>query len=104
MAALARGEYKAKSPPEVNGAGHVVNTFEAVLWAFHTTQDFASGALRVVNLGMDADTTGAVYGQLAGCFYGEQGIPEAWCTLTAFGRFIALMGDEIYRLSQTKVR
>jgi len=35
-------------------------------------------ALRAVNLGDDADTTGAVYGQLAGAYYGEQGIPESW--------------------------
>ena len=31
-----------------------------------------------VNLGNDADTTGAVYGQIAGAFYGEEGIPPAW--------------------------
>ena len=31
-----------------------------------------------VNLGEDADTTGAVYGQLAGAFYGAPGIPERW--------------------------
>jgi len=34
--------------------------------------------LKAVNLGDDADTTGAVYGQFAGAFYGEQGIPEDW--------------------------
>ena len=33
-------------------------------------------ALLAVNLGDDADTTGAVYGQLEGGWYGEQGIPE----------------------------
>lgn len=26
----------------------------------------------------DADTTGAVYGQLAGAYYGMAGIPEGW--------------------------
>lgn len=31
-----------------------------------------------VNLGDDADTTGAIYGQLAGAFYGEEGIPSSW--------------------------
>jgi ADP-ribosyl-[dinitrogen reductase] hydrolase len=31
-----------------------------------------------VNLGEDADTTGAVYGQLAGAFYGVSAIPAAW--------------------------
>jgi ADP-ribosyl-[dinitrogen reductase] hydrolase len=31
-----------------------------------------------VNLGDDADTTGAVYGQLAGAFSCEAGIPAEW--------------------------
>ena len=30
------------------------------------------------NLGDDADTTAAIYGQLAGAFYGEEAIPESW--------------------------
>jgi hypothetical protein len=31
-----------------------------------------------VNLGEDADTTGAVFGQLAGAYYGVQAIPAEW--------------------------
>jgi ADP-ribosyl-[dinitrogen reductase] hydrolase len=31
-----------------------------------------------VNLGEDADTTGAIYGQLAGAYYGFSNIPEKW--------------------------
>jgi ADP-ribosylglycohydrolase len=31
-----------------------------------------------VNLGDDADTTGAVCGQLAGAYWGESGIPQEW--------------------------
>jgi ADP-ribosylglycohydrolase len=31
-----------------------------------------------VNLGDDADTTGAVYGQIAGACYGVEAIPERW--------------------------
>ena len=31
-----------------------------------------------VNLGDDADTTGAVFGQSAGAFYGEEEIPQEW--------------------------
>jgi ADP-ribosyl-[dinitrogen reductase] hydrolase len=34
--------------------------------------------LRAVNLGDDADTTGAVCGQLAGAYWGESGIPQEW--------------------------
>ncbi len=31
-----------------------------------------------MNLGDDADTTGAVCGQLAGAYWGESGIPVEW--------------------------
>ena len=33
--------------------------------------------LRAVNLGDDADTTGAICGQLAGAFWGESQIPDS---------------------------
>ncbi len=46
--------------------------------AFDRTDDFCEGCLGVVNLGDDADTTGAVFGQLAGAYYGESGIPPEW--------------------------
>jgi len=36
-----------------------------------------------VNLGDDADTTGAIYGQLAGAVYVLDGIPERWRRFTA---------------------
>jgi len=56
----------------------VVDSLEAALWAFHRSDSFEAGALAAVNLGDDADTTGAVYGQLAGAFYGVGRIPEHW--------------------------
>jgi|GEM_PF-2538416 len=39
--------------------------------------DFEEAVLKAVNLGDDADTTGAVCGQLAGAFWGESRIPES---------------------------
>jgi ADP-ribosyl-[dinitrogen reductase] hydrolase len=41
---------------------------EAALWAFHDAQDFREAVLKAVNLGDDADTTGAVCGQFAWTF------------------------------------
>ena len=46
--------------------------------AFHNAKDFRESVLRAVNLGDDADTTGAVCGQLAGAYWGESGIPVKW--------------------------
>ena len=34
--------------------------------------------LAVLRLGGDTDTNGAVYGQLAGAYYGYSGIPKEW--------------------------
>ena len=56
----------------------MVKSLEAALWAFHDAKDFREAVLRAVNLGDDADTTGAVCGQLAGAYWGESGIPAGW--------------------------
>jgi ADP-ribosyl-[dinitrogen reductase] hydrolase len=56
----------------------VVKSFEAALWAFYHFDDFKTGALAAGNLGQDADTTGAIYGQLAGAVWGESQIPVQW--------------------------
>lgn len=67
-------------PPKIVGSGYVVKSLEAALWAFHDAKDFREAVLRAVNLGDDADTTGAVCGQLAGAYWGESGIPQDWQT------------------------
>ena len=42
------------------------------------TSSFSEGVLLAVNLGNDADTTGAIFGQLAGAYYGYSEIPDHW--------------------------
>jgi ADP-ribosyl-[dinitrogen reductase] hydrolase len=76
--AIAAGSYKDKNAQSLRASGYVVHTLEAALWAFHASSTFREGALFAVNLGEDADTTGAVYGQLAGAFYGAAAIPQSW--------------------------
>lgn len=64
------GSYKTKKREEISAAGLAHKCLEAALWAFYHTDNFNDGVVLAVNLGEDADTTGAVYGQLAGAFYG----------------------------------
>lgn len=80
IAQVAQGSYRNSNPPAIRGSGHVVKSLEASLWAFHDAPDFASAVLKAVNLGEDADSTGAVTGQLAGAFFGETSIPTDWLT------------------------
>ncbi len=72
---IARGSFREKQPPEIKGSGWVVKSLEASLWAFHNAETFSDAVLKAVNLGDDADTTGAICGQLAGAYWGESQIP-----------------------------
>jgi ADP-ribosyl-[dinitrogen reductase] hydrolase len=73
---IALGSFRQKQPPAIQGSGWVVKSLEASLWAFHDASNFEEAVLRAVNLGDDADTTGAICGQLAGTYWGESGISE----------------------------
>lgn len=103
IAAVADGSFKTRQPPDIRGTGYVVRTLEAALWAFYTTDDFASGALAAVNLGDDADTTGAVYGQLAGAWYGIEGIPRSWIECIAMKERIVALADGLLALAMEPV-
>ncbi len=93
--AVAAGSFRVKQPPEIRGTGYVVEALEAALWAFPTTDDFEQGALAAVNLGDDADTTGAIYGQLAGAYYGVDAIPPRWRERTALSETIVDFADRL---------
>jgi ADP-ribosyl-[dinitrogen reductase] hydrolase len=67
-----------REPPDIRGTGYVVQSLEAALWALQKHNDYRSGVLAAANLGEDADTTAAIYGQLAGAIWGESGIPASW--------------------------
>jgi ADP-ribosylglycohydrolase len=99
IAEIAAGSFKCKQPPAIRAGGYVVECLEAALWAFNETEDFRSGALLAVNLRDDANTTGAVYGQLAGAFYGEAGIPEAWRERVFLKERIVGLANQLYELS-----
>jgi ADP-ribosyl-[dinitrogen reductase] hydrolase len=100
--AIAAGSFRRKAPPEIRGSGYVVESLEAALWAFHQSSDFRDGCLRAVNLGNDADTTGAVYGQLAGAYYGASDIPEEWRSRIALKDLIESAATRLYEASDTQ--
>lgn len=98
IAGVAAGSFREKQPPEIKGTGYVVESLEAALWAFHNSDNFADGARMAVNLGDDADTTGAVYGQIAGAYYGASGIPERWKNVLAMRDTIEDFATRLYEL------
>jgi ADP-ribosyl-[dinitrogen reductase] hydrolase len=95
------GSYQEKNALDIQGSGYVVESLEAALWAFWNSQSFEEGALLAVNLGDDADTTGAVYGQIAGSYYGRQGIPKHWLKKLAWHDQIQSLADKLYQASRS---
>jgi ADP-ribosylglycohydrolase len=96
---IASGCFKDRNPPEIIGSGYVVKSLEAALWAFYQSNSFKKGCLLAVNLGNDADTTGAVYGQIAGAYYGYQKIPKEWRNKIAFREKIEYFSEKLFELS-----
>jgi ADP-ribosylglycohydrolase len=62
----------------IRSGGFVIDTLEAALWCFLTTDTYRGAVLKAVNMGDDTDTTAAVTGALAGLYYGEDAIPADW--------------------------
>jgi len=75
---IVAGEYLQKSIENLSPTGYVIDTLEAVLWCFANSENFKEGVLMAANLGGDTDTIAAVYGQIAGAYYGEPNIPAEW--------------------------
>jgi ADP-ribosylglycohydrolase len=102
--ALARGEYKHKEAKDLPAGAYVVDTLEAALWCFHKTDDYRDGARLAVSLGNDTDTTAAVYGQLAGAYYGLEAIPESWREKIAQRAVIEYLAEGLLRETKQGIR
>lgn len=98
--AIRGGSYQHKDAKAIKGNGYVVNSLEAALWAFASTDSFESGMLRAVNLGEDSISTGAVFGQLAGAYYGESAIPEGWRNRLTQFHYIEGVAEKLVETTQ----
>ena len=96
IALIADGSFKDRDPPQIRGVGYVVQSLEAALWAFDRSDNFRDGALLAANLGHDADTTAAIYGQIAGAHYGADGIPAMWRERLTAAAEITSLADSLH--------
>ncbi len=86
-----------KMPEEkIESTGYVVDTLEAAVWCFGTTESYRDCVLKAVNLGNDTDTVAAVAGGLAGCYYGYEAIPEEWRRQLARREWIEELCRELF--------
>lgn len=70
--------HRGKTRDQLSSAPRAVDTLEAALWCVDGAATFEAAVIEAVNLGGDADTLGAVAGQLAGAIFGASAIPPRW--------------------------
>jgi ADP-ribosylglycohydrolase len=93
FARLLRSDISALPESGIKSGGFVIDTLEAALWCFLTTDSYRDAVLAAVNLGGDTDTTAAVTGALAGLAYGIKAIPAVWLEgLAGYGEILRLSG------------
>ena len=100
---IATGSFKRLEPPDIVGSGYVVKSLEAALWAFYRSETFEEGCLKAANLGNDADTTAAIYGQIAGAFYGMDGIPSGWREKLADRELISNFASSLHSKGRERI-
>lgn len=99
---IADGTYLNKTAASIRGSGYVVESLEAALWCFAQTSSYKDAILMATNLGDDTDTTAAVCGQLAGAYYGAQGIPDTWLKKLAMYWEITELADRLFEVSRSQ--
>ncbi len=95
IAAIAAGSWRQKTRDQIRSSGYVLHTLEAAIWAVGTTTNFEEALILAVNLADDADTVGAVTGQLAGALYGASVIPDRWLHPVAWRSKIVEAADQM---------
>ena len=76
LTSILEADYKVVGESGIKSTGYVVETLQAAIWAVENSPSFNTAILKAVNLGDDADTIGAVTGQIAGAIHGYSQIPK----------------------------
>jgi ADP-ribosyl-[dinitrogen reductase] hydrolase len=85
VGAIAQGCWRGKTRADIRSTGYVIDSLEAAVWCVDQAEDFEQALVLAVNLGDDADTVGAITGQLAGAIWGLSSIPDRWLRPLAWG-------------------
>ena len=81
---------------EADTSGYIVHGLRLAVHGLLDFPSFKDATLAIANLGGDADTNCAIYGQLGGAFYGIEAIPASW-------RSTLYQGEEIDALARALV-
>ncbi|MCP1535704.1 ADP-ribosylglycohydrolase family protein [Methylorubrum extorquens] len=95
--AIAAGAWRGKPRAKIRSTGYVIDTLEAALWCADQAKSFEDALVLAVNLAGDADTVGAVTGQIAGAIFGASDIPERWLAPLAWRDKLEALATQLTR-------
>ena len=81
---------------EKDTSGYIVNGLRLAVHGLLDFGSFDEAVLAIANMGGDADTNAAIYGQLGGAYFGIEAIPASW-------RSTLHQGEEIDALARALV-
>jgi ADP-ribosyl-[dinitrogen reductase] hydrolase len=83
--------------------GYVVDAIKIAVWGFLNFDRINQGMLEVIRLGGDTDTNAAIYGQLAGAYYGHGAIPNEWIVDLRHHNDIKLIANRLFEQKPSKI-
>jgi ADP-ribosyl-[dinitrogen reductase] hydrolase len=101
---IAAGTWRGKARSQIKSSGYVIDTLEAALWCTDQAASFEEALVLAVNLAGDADTVGAVTGQIAGAVFGASAIPQRWLGPLAWREQLETLATQLVRLTVAPVR
>ncbi|AYO84178.1 ADP-ribosylglycohydrolase family protein [Methylobacterium brachiatum] len=101
---IAAGTWRGKARSQIKSSGYVIDTLEAALWCTDQAVGFEEALVLAVNLAGDADTVGAVTGQIAGAVFGASAIPQRWLGPLAWREQLETLATQLVRLTVAPVR
>ncbi len=87
----------------VDLGGYIIDSLKIAIWGFLKFDSFRDGMIAVIKLGGDTDTNAAIYGQLAGGYYGYSAIPEEWLNDLYLLDEIMEVADRLYEKKPSKI-
>lgn len=101
---IARGGWATRDRSQIKSTGYVIDTLEAALWCTSKADNFEEALVLAVNLAGDADTVGAVTGQIAGAVFGASAIPQRWLQPLAWRQRIEETAGRLLDLGSRSAR
>ena len=73
-----RGPDRARPRGEAHTSDYIIHGLRLAVHGLLDVGSFDEAVLAIANLGGDADTNAAIYGQLGGAYCGVEAIPASW--------------------------